>query len=646
MSAELTGNSSMSLLIERINSLSDILTESNLNHTIDLPQIVVIGSQSSGKSSVLENIVGRDFLPRGIGIVTRRPLILQLIYRKGGDYAIFNHKDKIYHDFEEVKAEILNETNRSIKNKYDVLEKPITLKLYSEKVMTLTLVDLPGLVKVPTNDQPKNIVSKIDDISKTYILNKNAIIIAVSAATSDITSSDSLQFAKTVDRNYERTVGILTKVDLMDKETDVIDILAGKIVSLRLGFIPVVNRGQKEIKSGKLISTALQDEEKFFRTHASYKKNSLYCGTGYLRTKLTNILYDHIRKTVPELIDKTNQMIIKTTNELDELGQFNLSPKETVLKVINDVCKKMQTTIHGQTAVYGQNDCVLSLDSIHLSSSSNELRGGARLSYTLYTSFPSFVNNITPLSHSDETIRTLMLNAAGSSGTLFFSQSAFEMLSKQSVSLFRPHCLKLVNVIFSEIVRMMHSVVKSRFPKLNDRISCSLVDLFKKNSEKTISLVQSIIELNIECISTKHPDFVRIDELGIYDSNDRKQKIEKPKQADKTRPIAFDKIPNILRIQNELSDNEQSEITLIKSLVISYFDITRKIILDQIPKAILTNLIQKSLNGMQEHLFLQIYEADDVDQLCEEGDDIKELREKLRTTLSAMRKAYDLMCSL
>lgn len=636
----------MGLLIERMNNLSDILTESNLTTAIDLPSIVVIGSQSSGKSSVLENIVGRDFLPRGTGIVTRRPLILQLIYRKTKEYVTFNHKpDKIFHDFEEVKDEILNETNRSIKNRYDVSDKPITMKLYSENVMTLTLIDLPGLVKVPTNDQPKNIVSRIEEITKTYIQNKNAIIIAVSAATSDITSSDSLQLAKMVDRNYERTLGVLTKVDLMDKETDVIDILAGKLVSLKLGFIPVVNRGQKEIKSGKLIKDALKDEEKFFVSHPAYKQNNSYCGTGYLRTKLTGILYEHIRKTVPELIDKINQMIIKTTTELDELGQFNLSAKETVLKVINDVCKKMQATVYGQTSTD-----TLTLDTLHLNSSNSELKGGARLSYTLYTSFPSFMNNITPLSHSDDTIRTLMLNAAGSTGTLFFSQSSFELLAKQSVSLFRPHCLKLVTVIFGEVVRMMHEAVKSRFPKLNEAVSASLVDLFKKNSEKTSALVNSLIELNMECISTKHPDFVKIEELGFFESNDhnRKQKLEKNtrEERSKSQAISFDKIPNVLRIQSELSDGEQAEITLIKSLVLSYFEITRKIILDQIPKAILTNLIQKSLNGMQEHLFLHIYESENVENLCEEGDDVKETRERLRNTLTAMRKAYDLMCSL
>ncbi|KAK3044487.1 vacuolar protein sorting-associated protein 1, partial [Coniosporium uncinatum] len=71
-------------LITLVNKLQDVFTTVGVQNPIDLPQIAVVGSQSSGKSSVLENIVGRDFLPRGTGIVTRRPLILQLINRPAG----------------------------------------------------------------------------------------------------------------------------------------------------------------------------------------------------------------------------------------------------------------------------------------------------------------------------------------------------------------------------------------------------------------------------------------------------------------------------------------------------------------------------------------------------------------------------------
>lgn len=133
---------------------------------------VVVGSQSSGKSSVLENIVGRDFLPRGSGIVTRRPLILQLINIPSNkddspeddeihvphtpasvagqdEWAEFNHiPGRRWYDFAEVKREIENETSRIAGSNKGINRQPINLKIYSSHVLSLTLVDLPGLTKV------------------------------------------------------------------------------------------------------------------------------------------------------------------------------------------------------------------------------------------------------------------------------------------------------------------------------------------------------------------------------------------------------------------------------------------------------------------------------------------------------------------
>lgn len=131
-----------------------------------------MGSQSAGKSSVLENIVGRDFLPRGSGIVTRRPLILQLInvpdeeaeaaasthvsnwsqtVARPGEWAEFNHiPNRRFTDFGDVKREIDNETARVAGNNKGITRQPINLKIYSPHVLNLTLVDLPGLTKVST----------------------------------------------------------------------------------------------------------------------------------------------------------------------------------------------------------------------------------------------------------------------------------------------------------------------------------------------------------------------------------------------------------------------------------------------------------------------------------------------------------------
>src|SRR5581483_5323088 len=144
----------MNDLIPLVNKLQDVFSTIG-SDTVDLPQIIVVGSQSSGKSSVLENIVQRDFLPRGNGIVTRRPLVLQLINvhdteeSKAEEYGEFLHAaNQKFTDFTEIRREIEAETARVAGQNKGISRSPIQLKIYSPKVLNLTLVDLPGLTKV------------------------------------------------------------------------------------------------------------------------------------------------------------------------------------------------------------------------------------------------------------------------------------------------------------------------------------------------------------------------------------------------------------------------------------------------------------------------------------------------------------------
>ena len=144
----------------------------------------MLGSQSSGKSSVLENIVGRDFLPRGTGIVTRRPLILQLINRmpESGEvgeptgqtnpheWGEFLHlPGEKFHDFQRIRDEIVRDTELKTGKNAGISAQPINLRIYSPHVLTLTLVDLPGLTKNPVGDQPKDIERQIRDMLLKYI---------------------------------------------------------------------------------------------------------------------------------------------------------------------------------------------------------------------------------------------------------------------------------------------------------------------------------------------------------------------------------------------------------------------------------------------------------------------------------------------
>lgn len=215
---------------------------------------MVVGGQSSGKSSVLESIVGRDFLPRGNNIVTRRPISITLVNTPHAtrDWAEFTHKPgEKYYDFTKVREEIEMDTERVCGRNKDISSVQIMLKIFSPRVVDLTLVDLPGITKVPTGDQPLDIEKKVNDLCLQYIMPKSAIIMAVCPSNNDLANSEALKIARTVDPIGERTIGVLTKIDLMDEGTNALDIIHGKVYRLKLGFVPVVCRSQRDIMEGK-----------------------------------------------------------------------------------------------------------------------------------------------------------------------------------------------------------------------------------------------------------------------------------------------------------------------------------------------------------------------------------------------------------
>eukprot|EP00977_Amphora_coffeiformis_P024369 scaffold15653_cov143-Amphora_coffeaeformis.AAC.1 len=293
----------MEQLIPIASKLQDVLGALGQTTNLDLPQIVVVGGQSSGKSSVLESLVGRSFLPRGTGIVTRRPLILQLYNTSEGyesskenepgspplppdaEWGEFLHiPDKKFTDFRQIRNEIVTETDRLTGRNKGIDNTPIHLKVYSPSVLALTLVDLPGIAKVPVGDQPHDIERQIHDMCFDYVSNPNAIILAVTAANQDLANSDgtiltfsitnispslALKLAQEVDPSGNRTVGVLTKV-----------------IPLRRGYIAVVNRSQKDIKGELSIREGLKKEENFFRSHPVYARDRALLGKcGTVRAK-------------------------------------------------------------------------------------------------------------------------------------------------------------------------------------------------------------------------------------------------------------------------------------------------------------------------------------------------------------------------
>ena len=114
----------------------------------------------------------------------------------------------------------------------------------------------------------------------------HSVVLAVSAANVDLANSDSLKLARSVDPQGRRTIGVLTKLDLMDAGTNALDVLTGRVYPLKLGFIGVVNRSQQDINGRKSLEDALESEADFFRTHSAYRNISHKNGTKYLAKTL------------------------------------------------------------------------------------------------------------------------------------------------------------------------------------------------------------------------------------------------------------------------------------------------------------------------------------------------------------------------
>ena len=382
-------------------------------------------------------------------------------------------------------------------------------------------MDLPGLTKVPVGDQPKDIERQIKDMVLKQIQKPNAIILAVTGANTDLANSDGLKLAREVDPEGQRTIGVLTKVDLMDEGTDVVDILAGRIIPLRLGYVPVVNRGQRDIENKRAISFALEHEKNFFENHKAYRNKSSYCGTPYLARKLNlvglidakeafysltacQILMMHIKQTLPDIKARIQSSLQKYAAELNQLGDSMLGNSgNIILNIITEFCTEYRTVLEGSNQEL----------------SSVELSGGARISFVFHELYSNGVKAVDPFDQvKDIDIRTLLYNSSGSSPALFVGTTAFELIVKKEIKRLEDPSLKCVSLVYDELVRILAQLLTKpmfrRYPSLKEKFHAVVINFFKKVMEPTNKLVKDIVAMESCYINTGHPDFLNGHRVG------------------------------------------------------------------------------------------------------------------------------------
>ncbi|KAI0663784.1 P-loop containing nucleoside triphosphate hydrolase protein [Cubamyces menziesii] len=284
-------------LTRKLIEIRTMLISIDQSDALKLPSIVVIGSQSSGKSSVLEAIVGHEFLPKGNNMVTRRPIELTLIHtpaEKGqpaeeyGEFPALG-LGKIT-DFSAIQR-TLTDLNMAVPASEAVSNEPIDLRIYSPHVPDLTLIDLPGYIQIASMDQPDSLKEKIAGLCERYIREPN-IILAVCAADVDLANSPALRASRKVDPLGLRTIGVITKMDLVPPEQGAA-ILAGNRYPLHLGYVGVVCKTSgKKINKDRLGTVARRNEEDYFGAHRELfgSQSSLMVGTDTLRRRLMEVL--------------------------------------------------------------------------------------------------------------------------------------------------------------------------------------------------------------------------------------------------------------------------------------------------------------------------------------------------------------------
>ncbi|XP_053473488.1 dynamin-1a [Ictalurus furcatus] len=511
------GNRGMEDLIPLVNRMQDAFTAIGQNANLDLPQIAVVGGQSAGKSSVLENFVGKDFLPRGSGIVTRRPLVLQLI-NSPTEYAEFLHcKGKKFTDFDEVRQEIEAETDRVTGQNKGISPVPINLRVCSPNVLNLTLVDLPGMTKVPVGDQPVDIEHQIKEMLMQFVTKENCLLLAVSPANSDLANSDALKIAKEVDPQGQRTIGVITKLDLMDEGTDARDILENKLLPLRRGYIGVVNRSQKDIDGKKDITAAMAAERKFFLSHPAYRHLADRMGTAYLQKVLNQQLTNHIRDTLPGLRSKLQSQLLSIEKEVEEYKNFRPDDPSRKTKALLQMVQ--QFSVDFEKRIEGSGDQI----------ETYELSGGARINRIFHERFPF---ELVKMEFDEKELRKeisyAIKNIHGIRTGLFTPDMAFETIVKRQITKIKEPCQKCVDMVISELVNTVRQCTKklAQYPMLREEMERIVTQHIRDRESRTKDQVMLLIDIELAYMNTNHEDFI-----GFANAQQRSSQMSKKKAA-------------------------------------------------------------------------------------------------------------------
>nr|XP_048323302.1 dynamin-related protein 4C-like [Ziziphus jujuba var. spinosa] len=327
-------------LLDAVDKLRELMV---MEEGIQLPTIVVVGDQSSGKSNVLESLVDVS-LPRGQGICTRVPLVMKLQNHSDLQLELsleFNG-EVTFTDEDHISEDINDATERIAGRGKGISNSPITLVVKKLGVPDLTMVDLPGITRVPVHGQPDNIYEQIIDMIMEYIKPEESIILNVLSATVDFTTCESIRMSQSVDETGERTLAVVTKADKAPE--GLLEKVTADDVNIGLGYVCVRNRiGNESYEEARV------EEATLFQTHLLLSRvDKSIVGIPVLAQKLVQIQATSIARNLPEIVKKINDKLNTSVAELNKLPKHLNSGSEattTFMQIVGVVKESLRTIL-------------------------------------------------------------------------------------------------------------------------------------------------------------------------------------------------------------------------------------------------------------------------------------------------------------
>uniref|UniRef100_A0A6Q2X3S6 Interferon-induced GTP-binding protein Mx n=1 Tax=Esox lucius TaxID=8010 RepID=A0A6Q2X3S6_ESOLU len=592
-------------LKEKVRPLIDLIDEMRylgIEKQLNLPAIVVVGDQSSGKSSVLEALSGVA-LPRGTGIVTRCPLLLQLCYEKHNVWKAEISYCEQMHEFTEPSKVVnyVEEAQNDLAGEGDgICEELITLKIKSNTVCDLTLIDLPGIARVAVKGQPEDIGEKIKGLILNYIKRKETIILVVVPCNVDIATTEALQMAQQVDVEGTRTLAILTKPDLIDPgaENTILDIVHNRTIPLNLGYVIVKCRGQKQIDENMSIIDAIEDEKEFFKRHLHFSSLEEKTTIINLSRKLTVTLVEHIKISLPEMSEKIKKLLGDVRDKLNKLKHEppqDLSEKRKhLIKVMTVFIEKITQLSKGDIITEGNLFVLMRKD---------------------YKQWMGILTN---------SIENYQKHVQEVAAEYDKTHRGSELPGFSNYNVFRQVAQTLLGELVNPAMMTVHSVremVQKQF------------DILSKDCFEGYSFLQEFSKRNIESIQDQQSQMA----MGRI------------KEQFEMEMLVYTQ-DEIFNIQNKLDSEttdytEQDKRTNYPELLKAYYEIVVQRMGDQVPMLIYYFILKEGAKNVCSEMLSLLYE-DDIDKILQEDSCIEMNRAKLKAQLKCLLHANEKLNNL